>query len=79
MDGSLPGSSTHGIFQASVPEWVAIAFSDYFILAIFLFIQKPLMITALESNYGEKNDIAAPFHSFMYGESNRYIKKLQCD
>ena len=28
MDCSLPGSSVHGIFQARVPEWVAIAFSD---------------------------------------------------
>ena len=28
MDCSLPGSSIHGIFQARVPEWVAIAFSD---------------------------------------------------
>ena len=27
MDGSLPGSSTHGIFQARVLEWVDIAFS----------------------------------------------------
>ena len=28
MDCSLPGSSAHGIFQARVPEWGAIAFSD---------------------------------------------------
>ena len=28
MDCSLPGSSIHGIFQAKVLEWVAIAFSD---------------------------------------------------
>ena len=28
MDCSLPGSSIHGIFQARVLEWVAIAFSD---------------------------------------------------
>ena len=28
MDRSLPGSSVHGIFQARVLEWVAIAFSD---------------------------------------------------
>ena len=28
MDGSLPGSSIHGIFQARVLEWGAIAFSD---------------------------------------------------
>ena len=25
MDCSLPGSSVHGIFQARVPEWVAVA------------------------------------------------------
>ena len=28
MDYSLPGSSVHGIFQARVMEWVAIAFSE---------------------------------------------------
>ena len=28
MDCSLPGSSIHGIFQARVLEWVAIAFSN---------------------------------------------------
>ena len=28
MDCSLPGSSAHGIFQARVLEWRAIAFSD---------------------------------------------------
>ena len=34
MDCSLPGSSTHGIFQARVLEWVAISFSDFHVLAI---------------------------------------------
>ena len=29
MDCSLPGSSVHGILQARVLEWGAIAFSDY--------------------------------------------------
>ena len=28
IDGSPPGSSAHGIFQARVLEWGAIAFSD---------------------------------------------------
>ena len=28
MDCSLPGYSVHGIFQARVLEWVAIAFSE---------------------------------------------------
>ena len=27
MDCSLPGSSVHGIFQARILEWAAIAFS----------------------------------------------------
>ena len=31
MDYSLPGSSIHGIFQARIMEWVAIAFSVHFI------------------------------------------------
>ena len=29
MDCSLPGSSVHGVFQARVLEWVAIAFSKF--------------------------------------------------
>ena len=29
MDFSPPGSSVHGIFQARVLEWGAIAFSDF--------------------------------------------------
>ena len=30
IDGSPPGTSAHGIFQARVLEWVAIAFSEAF-------------------------------------------------
>ena len=33
MDCSLPGFSVHGIFQARVLEWGAIAFSDCSLLA----------------------------------------------
>ena len=33
MDCSLPGSSIHGIFQARVLEWGAIAFSQFTILS----------------------------------------------
>ena len=32
MDCSLPGSSIHGIFQARVLEWGAIAFSVMYII-----------------------------------------------
>ena len=35
MDCTLPGSSIHGIFQARVLEWGAIAFSAYYIMVSF--------------------------------------------
>ena len=41
---SLPGSSVHGIFQARVLEWGAIAFSKY-ILYIYIYITDSLCIT----------------------------------
>ena len=34
MDCSLPGSSVHGIFQARVLEWGAIAFSNRLLVAV---------------------------------------------
>ena len=34
MDCSLPGSSIHGIFQAKVLEWGAIAFSEFSYLVL---------------------------------------------
>ena len=36
MDCNLPGSSVHGIFQARVPEWVAIAFSETYAMGLLL-------------------------------------------
>ena len=36
MGCNLPGSSIHGIFQARVLEWVAIAFSIYMYICIFI-------------------------------------------
>ena len=39
MDCSLPGSSVHGIFQARVLEWVAIAFS----INVYKYIQFPFV------------------------------------
>ena len=37
MDCSLPGSSVHGIFQARVLEWGAIAFSCVTLLVVVTF------------------------------------------
>ena len=39
MDCSLPGFSVHGIFQARVLEWVAIAFSDSWTTYTFFYNQ----------------------------------------
>ena len=39
MDCSLPGSSVHGIFQARVLEWGAIAFSGYSVcVCVYIYI-----------------------------------------
>ena len=44
MDCSLPDSSVHGIFQARVPEWGAIAFSERYCIHIQLNILMYLLI-----------------------------------
>ena len=44
MDCSLPGSSVHGIFQARVLEWGAIAFSDL----LFILLSYSLACLALD-------------------------------
>ena len=50
MDCSLPGSSIHGIFQARVLEWGAIAFSEYFgyLMQRADSLEKPLMLGKIE-------------------------------
>ena len=45
MDCSLPGSSVHGIFQARVLEWGAIAFSVDIFMRLFV---KPHVILGFE-------------------------------
>ena len=36
IDGSPPGSSVHGIFQARVLEWGAIAFSNFIYSSVYI-------------------------------------------
>ena len=43
MDCSLPGSSMHGIFQARVLEWGAIAFSTFIFKNTYIEITASLM------------------------------------
>ena len=40
MDCSLLGSSIHGIFQARVLEWGAIAFSEFYRLLLLLLLSR---------------------------------------
>ena len=53
MDCSLPGSSIHGIFQATVLEWGAIAFSNEYCYSIIFGVWSPftwkLFIASLPS------------------------------
>ena len=41
-DCSLPGTSAHGIFQARVLEWGAIAFSDLLLADLSIYFNKTL-------------------------------------
>ena len=48
MDCSLPGSSIHGIFQARVLEWIAIAFSVNIVsILVYKFVLKYLFLVIL--------------------------------
>ena len=52
MDCSLPGSSVHGIFQARVLEWGAIAFSRYCIKRIAQMLSQVVNKCSLYGNDG---------------------------
>ena len=47
MECSLPGSSVHGIFQATVLEWGAIAFSGQFAMMAYITELGETIITSL--------------------------------
>ena len=51
MDYSLPGSSVHGIFQARVLEWGAIAFSATFSILLLFELRVMEHITLLISGF----------------------------
>ena len=55
MDCSLPGSSIHGIFQATVLEWGAIAFSLYLLLTH----EKKTKTEGNEAMIGENTDVVS--------------------
>ena len=54
MDCSLPGSSVHGIFQARVLEWGAIAFSDW-LLEHLIEIKARFENSSFSDNYNHRN------------------------
>ena len=70
MDCSLPGSSVHGIFQARVLEWGAIAFSMTNLDSIL----KSRYITLPTKVYIVK---ALVFPGVMYGSKTWIIKKAE--
>ena len=52
MDCSLPGSSVHGIFQARVLEWDAIAFSIGYIRVAYLISFLLVFLSDNDSSFG---------------------------
>ena len=65
MDCSLPGSSIHGIFQARVLEWDAIAFSSHTSYALSIWAYKS-GVREISSPVFEVLLKYSPIHSFMY-------------
>ena len=64
IDRSLPGSSIHGIFQARVLEWGAIAFSDPCITVILIL---------LRENTQNGHMVSYTFATLTYREENVLI------
>ena len=52
MDRSLPGYSVHGIVQARVLEWVAIAFS----VQVISYCNFPLWFYTIEQSFKDSNN-----------------------
>ena len=87
MDGSPPGSSIHGIFQAWIPEWVAISFSrgsswPRYWTWVSLIVGRCFTVQALKSrNITLQTKVrlvkAMVFPVVMYGCENWTVKKAE--
>ena len=62
VDCSLPGSSVHGIFQARVLEWVAIAFSTH-----------PYMTTGKTITLTRKQNFVSKVMSLLFNMLSRLV------
>ena len=51
MDCSLPGSFVHGIFQARVLEWIAIAFSIYCTYFLIMYTEFSYLVCVLSAAF----------------------------
>ena len=62
---SLPGSSIHGIFQARVLEWGAIAFSDYFLCRYQMQVCKLLQLCSTLCNPMDYSLLGSSVHGIL--------------
>ena len=58
MDCSLPGSSVHGIFQARVLEWGAIAFSEEHVTLITNIVKDCFLEEFITVSHGESSKLS---------------------
>ena len=83
MDCSPPGSSVHGIFQARVLEWVAIAFSNGILVGHNKEWEMPFPLTShtKESKSERKREIPynITYMSDLKQNTNDYIYKTETD
>ena len=75
MDCSLLGSSVHGIFQARVLEWGAIAFSDSYCSTPYRMFKSPVYTTLLSVG---GNYIFLELNMCFYSNIYRIHKRRKC-
>ena len=63
MDCSPPGSSVHGICQARVLEWAAIAFSEEFLKSISVVVDKNVWL----SPWPRVNNVSSSYYTVTLG------------
>ena len=75
MDCSLRGSSIHGIFQARVPEWSAIAFSGYWHQPDVIFEENSLGTSWRNSSFLLTNEtqLGCVFMHLTVGQYTRWV------
>ena len=77
MDCSLPGSYVHGIFQARVLEWGAIAFSGRKLSPAQIEVTRPWLFNFVDKEFTLRQKVEKQGMCLLGGKSTVYVGKLR--